>query len=72
MTGSGSHQRLLTGLEMTDAHLQQRLKKMAATAGKEPVTEERRQEALQLLADMLRGGRIKAPTVGIPQHSGRK
>jgi hypothetical protein len=45
---------------------------MAATAGKEPVTEERRQEALQLLADMLRGGRIKAPTVGIPQHSGRK
>jgi hypothetical protein len=53
---------------MTDAHLQQRLKKMAATAGKEPVTEERRQEALQLLADMLRGGRIKAPTVGVPQH----
>jgi hypothetical protein len=57
---------------MTDADLQKRLNKMSTTAGKEPVTEERRQEALQLLADMLRGGRIKAPTVGLPQHSGRK
>lgn len=65
-------QRSLTGFEMTDADLQKRLNKMSTTAGKEPVTEERRQEALQLLADMLRGGRIKAPTVGLPQHSGRK
>jgi hypothetical protein len=59
--------------DLSDEELGRRLEKMAETASPGPVTEDRRQQALQLLADMLKAGRMKAPTVGMPQgRSGPK
>lgn len=67
MTGSASRLLGLMEPEVSDSDLFKRLKAFSKTKASEPVSGERKTAALQLLADMLTQGRVKAPTVGRPQ-----